>query len=88
MLASDKRRLIIQKFQQQKDTSDCNEARTHNRLVRKPTHNHLVKLAILAKWLSIHLQTKWLGVRVLLHSRKLQISRLFRERSSLTFRQL
>ena len=44
--------------------------------------------ASLAKWLSVRLRTKWLWVRVPLQSLKLQISRLFRARCSLTFRQL
>ena len=38
--------------------------------------------------MSVPLRTKWLWVRVPLQSLKLQISRLFRARSSLTFRQL
>ena len=42
----------------------------------------------LAKWLSGHLRTKWLLVRVHFQSLKLQISRLFQTRSSVTFRQL
>ena len=37
----------------------------------------------LSKWLSARLWTKWLWVRVQLQSLKLQISRLFRSRSSL-----
>ena len=45
-------------------------------------------LASLAKWLSVRLRTKWLRVRVPLQSLNLQIWRLLRERSSLTFRQL
>ena len=65
--------------------SDCNWSRTRNNLVRKRTLNHLAKLA---KWLSVRLATKWLWVRVQLQSLKLQISRLLRGRSSLTFRQL
>ena len=44
--------------------------------------------ASLAKWLSVRLWTKWLWVRVQLQSLKLQISRLLRAKSSLTFRQL
>ena len=67
---------------------DCNGTRTHNHLIRKRTLNHLAKLASLAKWLSVRLRIKWLWVRVPLQSLKLQISRLFRARSSLTFRQL
>ena len=47
--------------------------------------NHL---ASLAKSLSVRLRTKWLLVRVPLQSLNLQIWRLFRARSSLTFRQL
>ena len=47
--------------------------------------NHLVSLA---KWLSVPLRTKWLHVRVQLQFLKLQISRLFQSRRSLTFRQL
>ena len=68
--------------------SDCNGTRTHNHLIRKRTLNHLAELASLAKWLSVRLRIKWLWVRVPLQSVKLQISRLFRARSSLTFRQL
>ena len=67
---------------------DCNGTRTHNHLVRKRTLNHLAKLASLAKWLSVLLRTKWLWVRVPLQSLNLQIWRLLRARSSLTFRQL
>ena len=61
---------------------------THNHLVRKQAVNHLAKLANLAKWLGVRLQTKWLWVRVPLQSLKLQISHLFRAKSSLTFTQL
>ena len=45
-------------------------------------------LTSLAKLLSVHLQTKWLWVRIRLLSLKLQTTRLFPARSSLTFRQL
>ena len=38
------------------------------------------------RWNVVRLQTKWLWVRVPLQSLKLQISRLFRARSSLTFK--
>ena len=38
--------------------------------------------------MSVRLWTKWLWVRIPLHSLKLKISRLFRARSSLKFRQL
>ena len=62
--------------------SDCNWTRTQNHLVLKRTLNHL------AKWLSVRLRTKWFWVRVQLQSLHLQISRLLRARSSLTFRQL
>ena len=41
----------------------------------------------LAKWLSVGLLTKWLWIRITLLSLKLQIWRLLRARSSLTFRQ-
>ena len=68
--------------------SDCNGTQTHNHLVRKRAFNHSAKLAGLAKRLSVCLRTKRLWVRVPLQSRKLQISRLFRAGSSLTFRQL
>ena len=61
---------------------DYNGIRTHNHLVCKRTLNHL------AKWSSVRLQTKWLWFRVPLQSLKLQISRVFQARSSLTFRQL
>ena len=59
----------------------CNGTRTHNHIVRKWTF----KQAILVKCLSVRLRTKWLWVCVLLQSLKLQISRLFCARSSLTF---
>ena len=68
--------------------SDCNGIWTHNHLVRKRTLNHLAKLNCLAKLLSVCLQTKWLSVRIPLQSLKLQISRLFWARSSLTLGQL
>ena len=42
----------------------------------------------LAKWLSVRLRTQCFWVRVQLQSLHLQISRLLRARSSLTFRQL
>ena len=45
-------------------------------------------LVSLAKWLSVLLPTKWLWVRVSLQSLKVQMWRLFRGRSSLTFRQI
>ena len=45
-------------------------------------------LASLAKWLGVSLRTKWLWVRIPLLSLKPQTWRLFRARSSLTFRQL
>ena len=67
---------------------DCNGTRTHNQLVRKRTLNHLAKLASLAKRLSVRLRIKWLWLRVPLQSLKLQLSCLFRARSSLTFGQL
>ena len=66
---------------------DSNVIRNHNHLVRKWTLNYLAKLAGLAKWLSVRLRTKWLWVRITLLSLKLQIWRLLRARSSLTFRQ-
>ena len=40
----------------------------------------------MAKWLSVRLQTKWFWVQVQLQSLKLQISRLLRAKSSLSFR--
>ena len=72
---------------------DCNKTQTHNHLICKWTLNHL---AILAKWLncvvSIYMYSTFdcirLWVRVPLQSLKLQISHLFRARSSLTFRQI
>ena len=42
----------------------------------------------LAKWLRVRLRSKWLWVRVPLQSLNIQILRLFRARSSLTFRSL
>ena len=47
----------------------------------------LKRTSALAKWLSVRLRTKWLWVRIPLLSLKLQIWRLLRARSSLTFRQ-
>ena len=47
--------------------------------------NHLVTLA---KWLGVRLRTKCLWIQVQLQSLKLQISRFFRARSSLTLRKL
>ena len=41
-----------------------------------------------SKWLSVRLRTKWLLIRIALLSLKLQISCLFRARSSLIFTQL
>ena len=55
------------------------------RYLLKIQANHL---ATLAKWLSVHLRTKWLCFRVQLQCFELQIYRLFRARSYLTFRQL
>ena len=46
---------------------------------------NLTKLASFAKWLNVLLWTKWLWVRVQLQSLKLQILRLLRARSPLTF---
>ena len=73
--------------------SDCNWTRTQSHLVLKWTLNHLAKLTVakwfsLAKWLSVRLRTKWFWVRFQLQSLHLQISRLFRAKSSLTFWQL
>ena len=66
--------------------SDCNiQSSAPYRQVLTTQLNHLPSLA---KWLSVCLRTEWLWVQVLLQSRKLQISRLFRARGSLTFRQL
>ena len=62
--------------------NDCNGTGTHNQLVRKRTLNHLVSLA---KCLSVRLRTNWLWVRVPLQSLKLQLSHLFRAKSTLTF---
>ena len=39
-------------------------------------------LANLVEWLSVHLRTKWLWVRFPLHTLKLQMSCLYRARSS------
>ena len=62
--------------------TNCNWTRTQNHLVCKRTVNHLTK------WLSVRLRTKWFWVRVQLQLVNLQISRLLRARSFLTFRQL
>ena len=56
---------------------DSNQIRTHNHLVRK-------RALSLAKWLNVRLRSKWLWVRI---SFKLQIWRLLRVKSSLTFMQ-
>ena len=68
--------------------SKCNKTRTHNHLVRKQTLKHLAKIASLAKCLSVCLWTKCLWAQILFLLLKLQITLLFRARSSLTFRQL
>ena len=57
----------------------------HNRQELKTQLN---RLASLAKYLSVRFWPKWLWVWIPLLSLKLQIWRLFRARSSLTFRQL
>ena len=77
--------------------SDCNRTRTHNHLVRKRTLNHLA--AHRTYEYSQHSSIIWpvwsngwvlvYKLRVVVGSNtKPQISRLFRARSSLTFRQL
>ena len=63
----------------------CNGTRIQNHLVLKGTLDHLAKLV---EWLSVRLRTNWFCVQLQLQSLKLQISRLLRARSSLTFRQL
>ena len=65
-----------------------NPVRDDKYLVAKLKIFNKIKLASLAKWLSVRLRIKWLWVRIPLQSLKLQISRLFRARTSLTFRQL
>ena len=55
---------------------------------KKVLTTQLNHLASLATWLSVSLRSKWLLRRVPLQSLNLQIWRLLRERSSLTFRQL
>ena len=77
--------LLVKKWLAMKNLSDYDRIRTHNYLIGKQTLNQLAKLA---KWLSVRLPTKWLWVWIPLQSLKLQILRLLRERSSLTFRQL
>ena len=57
----------------------------HNRRSNEEQDGKIV--ASLAKWLSVRLRTKWLWVRIPLLSLKLQIWRLLRAWSSLTFRQ-
>ena len=52
------------------------------------THNTAQSFGHLPKRFSAHLWTKWLWVRISLLSLKLQIWRLLRARSCLTFRQL
>ena len=53
----------INRYSQEKTSSDSNEIRTHNHLVRTRTLNHFAKLR----------QTKWLWVWILLLQLKLQI---------------
>ena len=65
-----------------------NPVRDDKYLVAKLKIFNKIKLGSLAKWLSVRLRIKWLWVRIPLQSLKLQISRLFRARTSLTFRQL
>ena len=72
--------------------SDCNWTWTHNHLVPKRTLNHLAKLAkLLICIVSTYLYSAFGCMFLSCHVRislKLQISQLFRARSSLTFRQL
>ena len=68
-----------------KSLSDCNWTCTQNHFVRTRTLNHLANLT---KWLSVCSRTRWFWVRIQQQSLKLQILRLLRTRSSLTFRQL
>ena len=70
------------------ETVKENKCQTNNENESTNQSDSNPQLASLAKWLSVRLRTKWLWVRVQLQSLKLQISRLFRARSSLTFRQL
>ena len=67
----------------QTSLSDCNWTRNQNHLA----HNSLLTQQF-GQWLSVRFRAKWFWVRVQLQSLKLQISRLLRARSSLTFRQL
>ena len=54
----------------------------------KPAELNLTKLVNNGEIMSVHLRTKWFWVRAQFQSLKLQISRLLRARSSLTFMQL
>ena len=67
------------------------ESPTLKRLVRRRKITKIQLSQELNVWpncLSVHLRTKWLRVRDPLQSLKIQISQLFRAKSSLTFRQL
>ena len=55
---------------------------------RQVLTTQLNHMASLAEWFNVRLRTKCLCVWVPLQSLNLQVSRLFRSRSSLTFRQL
>ena len=77
----------ISKFASNPSRSDCIGTQSYNHLVNE--HSTIYpNYASLAKWLSVRLRTKCVWVWIPLQTRNLQISRLFRARSSLTFRQL
>ena len=67
--------------------SECNGIRTHNHLVRKRTWL-TIWVNDLSKWFRVPLRTIWLWVPIPWKSLKLQLSRLFRAKNSLTFSQL
>ena len=69
--------------------SDCSWTRTQTHLVRKRTLNHLSKLTKWLSWVpSTYLRAVFFLSCHVLQSLKLQILRLLRARTFLTFRQL
>ena len=56
--------------------------------VTETLHNDLTKVASLVQCLKVRFCMLWLWARVLLQSLNFQISRLFKGKSSLAFRQL
>ena len=86
-----RKKMYIFDYEQLRHWRDCNWTRKQNHLIVTQRLNHLAKLsgrlAILSDQV-FEYSFRWFWVRVQLQSLHLQISRVLRARSSLTFRQL